>query len=659
MFFLLYLARPFNFVYRETMTQEFTQKTTSFLKSIPQTLTPELFRTFKKGYTKADFSKDLMAGVIVGILALPLAIAFAIASGVGPEKGLYTAIIAGFLISLLGGSRFQIGGPTGAFIVIVFGIVSKYGYDGLATATLMAGVMLIIFGLAKFGSIIKFIPFPVTVGFTAGIAIIIALGQVPHFLGLTFPDGVKDPADAVGKIKLYVESLSSINPYALGIGLIALLICILWPKITTKIPGSLVAIIATTALVKILGLDENYGVVTIGARNHIPSGFPVPVLPNISFEMMQKVFQPALTIALLGAIESLLSAVVADGMTGTKHRSNTELVGQGIANIFSPIFGGIPATGAIARTATGIRNGARTPVAGIVHAVTLLLIMLLFGKYAEMIPMAALAAILFQVAYNMSGYRMFIKLFRAPKSDVTVLLVTFFLTVLIDLTAAIEVGVLLASVLFIRRMAEVAEVGSVTKELREDDEEIADPHNLAARQVPKGVVVYEIAGSLFFGAVDKFKATLEQVSGRPKVLILRMRMIHSIDAAGIKMIRDLLARCRKQKTQLILSGVHAQPVVALTRAGLIKELGEDNALGNIDAALNRAREILGLPLVENTSEIESPSVDWEEHVQKPWLPENVNAGVANSTTEVIAEKAFEKLEEKDGGADGGKTEKPL
>lgn len=641
------------------MTQEFTQKTTSFLKGIPQTLTPELFRTFKKGYTRADFSKDLMSGVIVGILALPLAIAFAIASGVGPEKGLYTAIIAGFLISLLGGSRFQIGGPTGAFIVIVFGIVSKYGYDGLATATLMAGVMLIIFGLAKFGSIIKFIPFPVTVGFTAGIAIIIALGQVPHFLGLTFPDGVKDPADAVGKIKLYAESLSSVNPYALGTGLIALLICILWPKITTKIPGSLVAIIATTALVKILGLDENYGVVTIGAKNHIPSGFPMPALPNISFEMMQKVFQPALTIALLGAIESLLSAVVADGMTGTKHRSNTELVGQGIANIFSPIFGGIPATGAIARTATGIRNGSRTPVAGIVHAVTLLLIMLLFGKYAEMIPMAALAAILFQVAYNMSGYRMFIRLFRAPKSDVTVLLVTFFLTVLIDLTAAIEVGVLLASVLFIRRMAEVAEVGSVTEELRGDDEEIADPHNLAARQVPKGVVVYEIAGSLFFGAVDKFKATLEQVSGHPKVLILRMRMIHSIDAAGIKMIRDLLARCRKQKTQLILSGVHAQPVVALTRAGLIKELGEENALGNIDAALNRAREILGLPLVENTSEIASPSVDWEEHVQKPWLPENVNAGVANSTTEVIAEKAFEKLEEKDSGTDEDKTGKTL
>ena len=636
------------------MTQEFTQKTTSFLKSIPHTLSSELFRTFKRGYTKADLSKDLMSGVIVGILALPLAIAFAIASGVGPEKGLYTAIIAGFLISLLGGSRFQIGGPTGAFIVIVFGIVSKYGYDGLATATLMAGVMLVIFGLAKFGSIIKFIPFPVTVGFTAGIAIIIALGQVPHFLGLTFQAGVKDPADAIGKIKLYATSLSSINPYALGIGLIALLICILWPKITTKIPGSLVAIIATTALVKIFGLDDNYGVVTIGAKNHIPSGFPMPALPNISIDMMQKVFQPALTIALLGAIESLLSAVVADGMTGTKHRSNTELVGQGIANIFSPIFGGIPATGAIARTATGIRNGSRTPVAGIVHAVTLLLIMLIFGKYAEMIPMAALAAILFQVAYNMSGYRMFIKLFKAPKSDVTVLLVTFFLTVLIDLTAAIEVGVLLAAVLFIRRMAEVSEVDTVTEELREDDEEIADPHNLAARQVPKGVVVYEIAGSLFFGAVDKFKATLEQVSGHPRVLILRMRMIHSIDAAGIKMIRDLLARCNKQKTQLILSGVHAQPVVALTRAGLIKELGEENALGNIDAALNRAREILGLPLVENTSEIASPSVDWEEHVQKPWLPENVNASVANSTTEVIAEKAFEKLEETKSGEDGSK-----
>ncbi|MFA6837136.1 MAG: sulfate permease [Fibrobacteraceae bacterium] len=637
------------------MQQELKEKTSNFFKSIPATITPELFKTFKRGYTKADLSKDIMAGIIVGILALPLAIAFAIASGVGPEKGLYTAIVAGFLIAVFGGSKFQIGGPTGAFIVIVFGIVSKYGYDGLATATFMAGIMLIIFGLAKLGSIIKFIPFPVTVGFTAGIAIIIALGQVPNFLGLHFPQGVTDPADAVGKIKLYANSLASTNIYSVAIGIIALFICILWPKVTTKVPGPLIAIIATTAIVKIFGFDTNYGVITIGAKNHIPTGFPVPALPNISFEMMQKMFQPALTIAILGAIESLLSAVVADGMTGTKHRSNTELVGQGIANIFSPIFGGIPATGAIARTATSIRNGSKSPIAGIVHAIVLLLIMLILGKYAEMIPMAALAAILFQVAYNMSGYRTFIKLFKTPKSDVAVLLVSFFLTVFIDLTVAIEVGVLLAAVLFIRRMADVAEVTGITEELREDDEEISDPHNLAARQIPKGVIVYEITGSLFFGVVDKFKTTLEQISGKPKILILRMRMIHAIDAAGIKMIRELNARCRKQKTQLILSGVHAQPIVALTKAGVIEELGAENALGNIDAALNRAREILGFPLVENSTEETSPSVDWERNVQKPWIPENANASVANSTTDVIAEKAFEASED---GEDQKGRDKP-
>lgn len=610
-----------------------------FLTESVATITPELVKSFKRGYTKQNLVSDLMSGVIVGILALPLAIAFAIASGVGPEQGLYTAIIAGFTISLLGGSRFQIGGPTGAFIVIVYGIVSQYGYDGLASATLLAGIILIVMGLAKFGAIIKFIPYPVTVGFTAGIAVIIALGQVPNFFGLKFL--VKDPADAVGKIKLYASSMDTVNIYSVIIGLIALAVCILWPKITNKVPGSLIAIIVATVIVKVLGWDDpvnGHGVMTIGMKNHIPSGFPTPHLPNISLDMMQKVFQPALTIAILGAIESLLSAVVADGMTSTKHRSNTELFGQGVANLLSPVFGGIPATGAIARTATNIRNGAVSPVSGLVHAVVLLLIMLVLGKYAEMIPMAALAAVLFQVAFNMCGYRAVIKMFKLPKSDVVVMLVAFFLTVIIDLTVAIEVGVLLAAVLFIKRMSDVAEVETVTSAIKADDEEVT--HTEFARQVPKGVVVYELAGSLFFGAVDKFKETLNRIAVKPKILILRMRSVSSIDAAGINMIEDLLNHCKADGTQLLLSGVHAQPVVALTRAGVLKQLGEENALGNIDAALNRAREILGLPVVDASID-PNPTVSWEKGLDKPWLPEESNAAVAEGTPEVIAEKVSE------------------
>ncbi|MCF0221889.1 MAG: sulfate permease [Fibrobacter sp.] len=619
-----------------------------FFADAKATMTPELLKSLRRGYTKQNLVSDLMSGVIVGILALPLAIAFAIASGVGPEQGLYTAIIAGFTISLLGGSRFQIGGPTGAFIVIVYGIVSQYGYDGLASATLLAGIMLVIFGLAKFGAIIKFIPYPVTVGFTAGIAVIIALGQVPNFFGLTFL--AKDPADAIGKIKLYASSLDTVNIYSVIIGAIALAVCILWPKITNKVPGSLIAIIVATVIVKVLGWDDpvnGHGVMTIGMKNHIPSGFPTPHLPNISLDMMQKVFQPALTIAILGAIESLLSAVVADGMTSTKHRSNTELFGQGVANILSPMFGGIPATGAIARTATNIRNGAFSPISGLVHAVVLLLIMLVLGKYAEMIPMAALAAVLFQVAFNMCGYRAVIKMFKLPKSDVAVMLVAFFLTVIIDLTVAIEVGVLLAAVLFIKRMSDVAEVEAVSNAIKADDEEAA--HNELARQVPKGVVVYELAGSLFFGAVDKFKETLNRISVKPKILILRMRSVSSIDAAGINMIEDLMNHCKADGTRLLLSGVHAQPVVALTRAGVLKQLGEENALGNIDAALNRARQILGLPLVEVSAE-QAVTVSWEKGLEKPWMPGESNAAVAETMPEVISEKVSEepvwKIEEK-------------
>ncbi len=604
---------------------------------------PEFFKMMRSGYRKADFTKDLMSGTIVGIVALPLAVAFAIASGVGPEKGLYTAIIAGFLISFLGGSRFQIGGPTGAFVVIVFGIVSEYGYDGLATATLMAGVMLVIFGFLKLGGIIKFIPFPVTVGFTMGIAIIIALGQIPNFLGFVFPDGVKEPAGALEKIWFYGKFLNTVNPFAVLVGVAAFLICLFWPKWNAKIPGSLVAILVTTLLVKLFHLDSVYGVATIGSEYQIPVGIPKPAMPQISLELMRKLFQPAISIALLGAIESLLSAVVADGMTGKKHSSNTELVAQGFANIFSPVFGGIPATGAIARTATNVRNGAVSPVSGMVHAAILLLIMLFFGKYAEMIPLPTLAAVLFIVAFNMSDYKMFFKIFKSPKSDVIVLVSTFLLTILIDLTVAIQVGVLTAAVLFIKRMSEVSGIESVTNVIRDEDDKGADFHNLSAKEVPPGVVVYEIAGSLFFGAVDKFRMTLERIEGHPKILILRMRRILSMDAAGIKMIEDLLSQCRRNGTGLILSGVHAQPVLALKRSGVLAELGEENVLGNIDASLNRAREILGIPLVEIEEAEFVPSVSWERHREKPWLPENVNGIVAEESPEVIVENVTAKF----------------
>jgi len=611
--------------------------------------TPELYKSLKKGYSKDNFLSDLMSGTIVGVLALPFAIAFAIASGVSPEKGLYTAIIAGFLISVLGGTRFQIGGPTGAFIVIVFGIVREHGYDGLATATLMAGVMLVIFAFARFGNIIKFIPYPVTVGFTAGIAIIIALGQIPNFLGLSFPNGVQEPVEAFGKLALYISVISTINVYSLLIGFLALVILIYWPKFSSKIPGSLVAIIVTTALVQIFNLDEKLAIATIGSKNQIPTGFPMPSFPNISLEMMRKMFQPALTIAILGAIESLLSAVVADGMTGHKHRSNTELLGQGVANIFSPIFGGIPATGAIARTATNIRNGAFSPISGVVHALVLLLIMLVLGKYAEMIPMAALAAILFQVAFNMSGYKSFIKLFKAPKGDVSVLVVTFSLTILLDLTVAIQVGLLMAAVFFIHRMSEVSQVDFVSGILKDDEnnEDSDDFYNLSSRSIPKGVEVFEISGSLFFGAVDKFKETLDQQSKQPRVLILRMRQVQSIDASGLQMIEDLLERLRGFGTQLLLSGVEAQPIVALNRSGLMHELGEKNVLANIDAALNRAREILGESLLEYSEKQSSQSVSWEVNLEKPWLPDQANALIAKETTEVITEKVLEDIEEKE------------
>ncbi|HSQ40847.1 MAG TPA: SulP family inorganic anion transporter, partial [Fibrobacteraceae bacterium] len=517
-----------------------------------------------------------------------------------PAQGIITAIIAGVVTAFLGGSRVQVSGPTGAFIVIIYGIVQKYGVDGLATATLIAGFLLIAMGLARFGGVLQFIPFPVTVGFTSGIALIIATGQIPAFLGLR----LQDPADWVHKIALYAQSLSQIDLWTLAIGAVALFISLIWPRFSaqgptkffSRIPGSLVAILVTTITVRLLDLP----VLTIGDKfGQVPSTFPHPHLPAISWQLVHDMFPPALTIAMLAGIESLLSAVVADGMTGHKHRPNMELIAQGAASIVSPIFGGIPSTGAIARTATNIRNGARSPVSAIVHSLVLLLIMLFFGHWASYIPMATLAAILLIVAYNMSEWRTFLKMFKAPKSDWIVLLLTFSLTVLVDLTVAIQVGVVAAAILFIRRMGEVTQVNSITKNLANDDEEIADPMNLAARQVPNGVVVYEVFGSFFFGAVEKFKSILSELETRPRVLIIRMRAVLSIDSSGLHFLEDMIRRCQKEKVRLILSGVHMQPTMAMTRAGLLDMLGEENFAANIDQALNMARAHLGLPQVDS------------------------------------------------------------
>ena len=557
------------------------------LTASPAVLVPKLVTTLRT-YDRAQLSADVTAGVIVGIVALPLAIAFAIASGVTPERGLYTAIVAGFLISALGGSRVQIGGPTGAFIVIVYGIVQKYGYDGLAVATLMAGVMLIVLGVARLGTAIKFIPYPVITGFTSAIALIIFSSQVKDFLGLRMGTV---PAEFVDKWGAYADAIGTLNPSALLVSATALAIILLWPKVTQRIPGAFVALIVTTAMTQLLDLP----VETIGSRfGAIPSSLPAPSFPDVNPSQIPGLVGPAFTIALLAAIESLLSAVVADGMIGGRHRSNMELVAQGVANIASPLFGGIPATGAIARTATNVKNGGRTPIAGIVHAFTLLLITLFFGRWAALIPMATLAAILVVVAYHMSEWRTFRTELRSPKSDVAVLLTTFILTVLVDLTVAIEVGIVLAALLFMRRMAEVTNVSVITRELDDEGDEYAtDTNAVRRRAVPKGVEVYEINGPFFFGAAEQFKDTLGRVARKPKVLIIRMRNVPAIDSTGIRALADVTRRTRKEGTLVLLSDVHAQPLIALGRSDLLDEIGDDNIFGNLDDALNRARAEVG------------------------------------------------------------------
>jgi sulfate permease, SulP family len=573
-------------------------------------LVPKLVTTLRT-YDRAQFAADLGAGVIVGIVALPLAIAFAVASGVTPDRGLYTAVIAGFLISALGGSRVQIGGPTGAFVVIVYGIVQKYGVDGLMIATLMGGFILIGFGLAGLGGAIKFIPFPVVTGFTSGIALIIFSGQIKDLLGL--PMGAL-PAEFVGKWTEYVRHAGHVNPSALLVSALTLLILGLWPRLGSRVPGPFVALIVTTLLVRLAHLP----VETIGSRfGAIDAGFPRPVLPRVTVDTATALVGPAFTIAILAGIESLLSAVVSDGMIGGKHRSNMELVAQGVANIASPLFGGIPATGAIARTATNVKNGGRTPVAGMVHALTLLLITLFFGRWAGLIPLATLAGILVVVAYHMSEWRTFRSEFRAPRSDLLVLLTTFLLTVLVDLTVAVEVGIVLAAFLFMRRMAEVTNVSMITREFEEGgDEGEGDPNSLRRRAVPPGVEVYEINGPFFFGAAEKFKETMTSLRGRPRVLILRLRNVPAIDSSGLHALGDVVRRFRGAGTRVILSDVHAQPMVALQRSALADELPEDDLVGNIDDALNVARAHLDLEPVPRP-EFAVPTVAREDRRHQP------------------------------------------
>ncbi|SCY54860.1 SulP family inorganic anion transporter [Desulfoluna spongiiphila] len=543
---------------------------------------PESVRAIKEGISKKILMSDIMAGVIVGIVALPLAIAFAIASGVKPEQGIFTAVVAGFIISCFGGSRVQIGGPTGAFIIVVFDIVAQYGYEGLAVATMMAGFMLLVMGISKLGATIRFIPYPMTVGFTSGIALIIFTTQIPDFFGLTLAN---TPGDFIGKLSAYAQGMDSLNIQALAVGAVTLAILLFWPKVTRKVPGSVVAIIATTVLTALFGLD----VATIGSRfGSVPSCLPSPSIPTVNWEMIKQLSSPAFTIAMLAAIESLLSAVVADGMIGKRHNANMELVAQGLANMVVPLFGGIPATGAIARTATNIKSGGTTPVAGMVHAVTLLLILLFFGKWAVLIPMATLSAILMMVAYHMSEWRFFVKLLKSQPADVAVMLVTFGLTVFVDLTVAIEVGVVMASLLFMNRMA------NLTKIKRRTDDFENDPHALACRKVPRRVEIFEINGPFFFGAANRFKDALRVVREKPKVLILRCRHILMIDATALRALEEMVEEAQREKTLLILSGVHAQPLICLEQSGLYYKIGEDNIYANIDDALNGARRFLGL-----------------------------------------------------------------
>lgn len=543
-----------------------------------------------KTYDKKTFMSDLMAGIIVGIVALPLAIAFGIASGVTPEKGIITAIVAGLVISLFGGSKVQIGGPTGAFIIIIYGIIQKYGFEGLTIATLMAGFFLVLFGLLRLGTIIKYIPYPIVVGFTSGIAVTIFTTQIKDLFGLTLPS---NPSDFIEKLGVYLQNFNTIDPWCALIGVASVVVIAVTPRFSKKIPGSLIAIILMTIVALLL---KNFGGVlsieTIGDRFSISNELPAAQVPDMNWETIKSLVSPAITIAILGAIESLLSATVADGVIGDHHDSNTELVAQGLANIASPLFGGIPATGAIARTMTNINNGGKTPVAGIIHAVVLLLIFLFLMPLAKYIPMACLAGVLVVVSYGMCGWRSFLELMKNPKSDVTVLLITFFLTIIFDLTIAIEVGLIIACLLFMKRMSETTDVKAITEEIDLNQDAEFSTGNLDHLIIPQGVEVYEINGPYFFGAGNKFEEIMASFGDRPKVRIIRMRKVPFVDSTGIHNLTNLCEMSKKEGIQIVLSGVREKVNGQLEHAGFYHLIGEENICSHINLALKRANEII-------------------------------------------------------------------
>ena len=543
-----------------------------------------------KTYDKKTFMSDLMAGIIVGIVALPLAIAFGIASGVTPEKGIITAIVAGLVISLFGGSKVQIGGPTGAFIIIIYGIIQKYGFEGLTIATLMAGLFLVLFGLLRLGTIIKYIPYPIVVGFTSGIAVTILTTQIKDLFGLTLPS---NPSDFIEKWGVYLQNFNTIDPWCALIGVASVVVIAVTPRFSKKIPGSLIAIILMTIVALLL---KNFAGVlsieTIGDRFSISNELPAAQVPDMNWETIKSLVSPAITIAILGSIESLLSATVADGVIGDHHDSNTELVAQGLANIASPLFGGIPATGAIARTMTNINNGGKTPVAGIIHAVVLLLIFLFLMPLAKYIPMACLAGVLVVVSYGMCGWRSFLELMKNPKSDVTVLLITFFLTIIFDLTIAIEVGLIIACLLFMKRMSETTDVKAITEEIDLNQDAEFSTGNLDHLIIPQGVEVYEINGPYFFGAGNKFEEIMASFGDRPKVRIIRMRKVPFVDSTGIHNLTNLCEMSKKEGIQIVLSGVREKVNGQLEHAGFYHLIGEENICSHINLALKRANEII-------------------------------------------------------------------
>lgn len=547
-----------------------------------------------RSYDKKTFSSDLMAGIIVGIVALPLAIAFAIASGVSPEKGIITAIVAGFIISALGGSRVQIGGPTGAFIIIISGIIAQYGVQGLTIATLMAGVFLILMGVLRLGTIIKYIPYPIVVGFTSGIAVTIFTTQIKDLTGMQMSS---NPSDFIEKWIAYFQNIGNIDLWSTAMGLLSIVIITLMPRISKKIPGSLIAIIVVTIVALLLkefcGVDS---IETIGDRFSINAKIPEAQMPQMTWDTIKGLAAPAFTIAILGAIESLLSATVADGVTGDHHNSNTELIGQGIANLATPLFGGIPATGAIARTMTNINNGGRTPIAGIVHAAVLLLIFLFLMPLARFIPMACLAGVLVVVSYGMSGWRSFLAMLKNPKSDITVLLLTFFLTIIFDLTIAIEVGLVCACLLFMRRMSETSDVSVIYNEIDISEDADMQAGNLENLTIPKGVEVYEINGPYFFGAGNRAEEMMQRFGNNPKVRIIRMRKVPFIDSTGLHNLENLCLMSKKENVQIVLSGVNPKVEAVLVKNGFIELLGRENICNHIDIALARASEIVSSPL---------------------------------------------------------------